>query len=41
MKIFLKRILEKINKALEKMAEENKKSFGEGKMDCCNLNKKK
>lgn len=30
-----------IQKWLEKLSEENKKSFGTGRMDCCNLNNKK
>lgn len=27
------------NKYLENLAEENKKSFGNGRLDCCQLNK--
>ena len=41
MKNFLKNLKEKINNYLEKMAEANKKSYGSGKLDCCDLNKKK
>jgi len=26
-------------KAIKKMAKENEKSFGKGKVDCCDLNK--
>jgi hypothetical protein len=26
-------------KSIKKMAEENEKSFGNGKLDCCDLNK--
>lgn len=26
-------------KSIKKMAEENSKTFGNGKMDCCDLNK--
>jgi hypothetical protein len=35
-----KRIKKSINHYLESMAEENKKSFGNGRLDCCQLNKK-
>ncbi len=34
-----KRIKKAYNKFLLELAEENKKSFGEGKLDCCQLNK--
>ncbi len=27
------------NKSIKKMAKENEKSFGNGKLDCCDLNK--
>jgi hypothetical protein len=27
-----------MNRYLEHLAEENKKTFGEGKLDCCQLN---
>lgn len=30
-----------INRWLENIAEENKQIFGEGKLDCCQLNNKK
>ena len=30
-----------IQKWLKKLSEENEKSFGTGRMDCCNLNNKK
>lgn len=30
----------KIDKKLEKMGQDNKKNFGEGKLDCCGLNQK-
>lgn len=36
-----KRIKRSINKFLQEIAEENKKEFGSGKLDCCNLNKVK
>lgn len=29
---------EKIKKWLEKIAKENKEQFGQGRLDCCNLN---
>lgn len=35
---FWERIKEKILHVLEKMAAENEKAFGNGKMDCCQLN---
>jgi hypothetical protein len=28
-----------IKRYLERLAEENKKTFGSGKLDCCDLNK--
>lgn len=34
-----KRIKEAFNRFLEDLAKENQKSFGTGKMDCCNLNR--
>lgn len=34
-----KRIKEAINKFLEDLAKENKELYGNGRMDCCNLNK--
>jgi hypothetical protein len=34
-----KRIKAAWNRYLENLAEENKKSFGSGKLDCCQLNK--
>lgn len=39
MKIF-KLIKNRWNKFLKKLAEENKKSFGDQKLDCCTMNKK-
>ena len=38
MKQLWKRIKEKMGDLLEKMAEENAKSFGSAKLDCCKLN---
>ena len=35
-----KRLKKAINKFLEDIAKENQKSFGNGKMDCCQLNTK-
>jgi hypothetical protein len=35
----MKKLKEKINKFLEKLTEENKKTFGSGKLDCCEVNK--
>jgi hypothetical protein len=35
----LKRIKQAINNFLEKLAKENKKSFGKGTLDCCQLNR--
>lgn len=32
-------IKEYFKKSIKKMAEENEKSFGNGKLDCCDLNK--
>ena len=29
---------EAFNRSLEKMAEENKRQFGQGRLDCCGLN---
>lgn len=34
-----KRMKKSYQKFLLELAEENKKSFGEGKLDCCQLNK--
>lgn len=34
-----KKIKQAINRYLEELAKENQKSFGSGRMDCCNLNK--
>lgn len=34
-----KRIKKSINKFLEELAKENQKEFGNGKIDCCDLNK--
>lgn len=34
-----KRIKNSVHRYLETMAEENKKSFGSGRLDCCQLNK--
>jgi hypothetical protein len=36
----LKKIKNAINKYLEDMAKENQKTFGKGRMDCCEINKK-
>lgn len=36
MKNFLK---DYFKNSIKKMAEENEKSFGKGKLDCCDLNK--
>lgn len=33
-------MLKFIEKFLKKIEDQNKKSFGEGKLDCCDLNKK-
>jgi hypothetical protein len=35
-----KRIKNKLNEFLEKMARDNEKAFGNGKLDCCQLNNK-
>lgn len=32
---------EAFNRSLEKMAEENKRQFGTGQLDCCQLNSRK
>ncbi len=34
----LKRLKRAINGLIEKLAEENEKSFGNGKLDCCQIN---
>ncbi len=41
MKGFFKRLKKKWNRYLERMAESNKKQYGNNKLDCCDLNKKK
>ncbi len=40
MKIF-KKLLLKINRHLEKMAKSNYKQFGDKKLNCCTINKRK
>lgn len=35
----LKRFKKAVNNFLEKLAEENEKSFGKGSLDCCQLNR--
>ncbi|HWT27783.1 MAG TPA: LDCC motif putative metal-binding protein [Mobilitalea sp.] len=35
-----KKIKRAVGRYLDNLAEENKKTFGEGKLDCCNLNNK-
>ncbi len=35
-----KRIRKSYHKFLISLADENKKTFGEGKLDCCQLNRK-
>lgn len=37
----LKKIKKAINKYLEDLAKENKKLYGSGRMDCCDLNRTK
>ncbi len=39
MKRFFSNIKKRIMKNLEKMAEENKKNFGDGRLNCCTMNK--
>lgn len=39
MKNYWNKFKKKINRFLENLAEENKKTFGSGKLDCCQLNK--
>jgi hypothetical protein len=39
MKNFVANIKKSINKYLERMAEANKKNFGNARLDCCSLNK--
>lgn len=39
MKNYWKKFTKKINKFLADLAEENKRSFGTGKLDCCQLNR--
>lgn len=36
----LKKIKESYNKFLQNLAKENQKAFGNGKLECCDLNKK-
>lgn len=36
----MKSLKKKIEKLLESISEQNRKQFGTGKMDCCELNKK-
>lgn len=38
---FLKKTKSKFENFLEKLAEDNKKNFGEGSLDCCELNSEK
>ncbi|WP_408020235.1 LDCC motif putative metal-binding protein [Spirochaeta lutea] len=33
-------IKKRINRSLENMAKENKRQFGNGRLDCCDLQKK-
>ncbi len=35
----LKNLKSKINNWLERMAKENSKNFGTGKLDCCQMNR--
>jgi hypothetical protein len=35
-----KRMKKAMNEFLEKMARDNEKAFGQGKLDCCQLNSK-
>jgi hypothetical protein len=35
-----KRMKKAVNRFLEDLAKENKESFGEGKLDCCQLNRR-
>ncbi|MDA3838669.1 MAG: LDCC motif putative metal-binding protein [Candidatus Delongbacteria bacterium] len=37
MKNFIRRIKDRINAFLERLAESNKKEFGTKRMDCCDL----
>lgn len=39
--VLWKRIKNSIDRFLLQVADENKKSFGEGRLDCCQLNQKK
>jgi hypothetical protein len=39
MKNIFNNIKKKIIRSLEKMAEENKKNFGDERLDCCTMNK--
>ncbi len=36
-----KKLKEALARYLEKMAKDNEEAFGKGKLDCCDLNKKK
>ncbi len=36
----MRRIREALKDYLKNLAEENKKSFGSGRMDCCDINRK-
>ena len=40
MKSILKKIKEGYMRFLQNLAKENQKTFGDGKLDCCDLNKK-
>jgi len=40
MKRFFKRLKENWDRYLERMAESNKKLYGNQRLDCCDLNKK-
>lgn len=39
MKNFFKRLKEKWNAYLKRLAESNQKFYGNGRLDCCDLNK--
>lgn len=41
MKHFLKKLKKKWNRYLERLAESNKKQYGRGRLNCCDLNKQK
>lgn len=36
-----KRIKEAVNRYLERMARENQEMFGDGRPDCCSMNRRK